>query len=273
MKDISLAKILQDVSALIGSLLPIAQLFFSQWVYAFDHVFLAKEQFVGISIITLIVSYIFIIAYLAKPYGELILPGQHRKHRKLQKYWSEYNKLQSNVNAAATASVFNQRTFENALKQFQDLKQPDAPRKINQDNHVSISVTFVVVCALIFVVLGFISNGGWIIASTQAVAYILLITFAALMLTIYKKINDNGTKWAENNRTRTDRAIKLAIDANGFGDLPQVTFVSQNSVGDFGSEFHVRTEYKGDIYDIVTDREAEYLVSITKLVNQPEVLT
>jgi len=273
MKDISLSKLIQDASALVGSLLPIAQLFFGQWSYAFDRVFLAKEQFLGISIITLIVSYILIVAYLAKPYGELLLPGQKRKNKRLQEYWSERNIIQSKVNVLATAANFDPRVFSKAIKELQDLKQPEAPKKINQDNHVSIAVWFVIICALSFVILSFVLNGGWIIACIQALCYILLVSFAALMLTIYKKINDNSSQYRENNRTRADKAIKLAIDANGFAELPQVTFISQTDVGDFGSQFKVTASYKDDIFDIVTNREAEFLISVTKQLPQESMNT
>lgn len=268
MKDISLSKILQDTSAIIGSLLPIAQLFFSKWIYAFDHIFIAKEQFLGISIITLIVSYVFIIAYLSSPYKELILPGQANKTKKLQKYWNDRNILQTKLNTFVGLMGITPNMVNKVLKDLQELKQPDSPKKIDSQNQISIVVGIVVLSTLIFVVLAFGPKAGWIVACLQSIAYVLLVAFSALMLTIYKRNSDNNSQWRENNRTRADRAIKLAIDANGFGNLPQVTFVSQIETGNIGAELIVRADYKNARYEIVTDREAEFLKSITKQTNQ-----
>lgn len=266
MKDITLSKLLQDISAVVGSVLPIAQLFFSQWAFAFDHVFLAKPQFLGISIVTLIVSYVLIVAYLAKPYAEILLPGQRSKHEKIQAYWAQHNTLQAQINTLTAASPnINEKLLSKALKQIQELKQPNLPRKINQDNHVAIAVTVVLLSAFIFIGLSFTNSQDGLILCAQSLTYILLVSFAALMLTIYKKINDNNNHWRHNNRTRADRAIKLAIDANGFTELPQVTFVAQYEAGNFGGEFHVIARYKDEAFNIATDRDAEYLISIEKI--------
>lgn len=268
MKDISLSKILQDTSAIIGSLLPIAQLFFSQWIYAFDHIFIAKEQFLGVSIVTLIVSYVFIIAYLSSPYKEFILPGQAKKTKKLQKYWNDRNILQTKLNTLIGLTSVTPNKVNKVLKDLQELKQPDNPIKIDSQNQVSIVVGIVVVSTLVFVFLAFGPSDIWIVACLQSIAYVLLVVFSALMLTIYKRNSDNSSQWRENNRTRADRAIKLAIDANGFGNLPQVTFVSQTETGNIGAELIVKAEYNNKKYEIVTDREAEFLKSITKQTNQ-----
>lgn len=263
MKDLTMSKLLQDTSAIIGSVLPIAQLFFSQWTFAFDHVFLAKPQFLGISIVTLIVSYVLIVAYLAKPYAEILLPGQRPKQERLQAYWAQRNTLQSQIDTLITAGPkIDEKLLIKIFKQTQALEQPVLPRKISQDNHIAIAVTIVILSAFLFVGLSFTSSQNGVILGFQSLAYILLVSFAALILTIYKKINDNNNHFKHNNRTRADKAIKLAIDANGFTDLPQVTFIGQYEAGNFNGEFHVIAEYKGKTFNITTDREAEYLISI-----------
>jgi|GEM_PF-4999618 len=264
MKDIPLSKLLQDVSAFIGGLLPLAQLFFYQWTYAFDNIFMAKDQFLGISIVTLIVSYILIIAYVTKPYSQLILPGQRKKDAKLQEYWNKRNQLQERANLLATEHPINVPAFNKVFKEMDNLKQPGMPLKINQENVVFICVFIAVVAALSFVMLSFTSSRPSWAQAIQSIAYIIFIAFSALMLTIYKKMSDNSAHWRRNNQTRADKAIKLAIDANGFTDLPQVAFINQYEAGNLGSEFHVRASYKTDIFEIVTDREAEYLISIQR---------
>jgi hypothetical protein len=125
MKDITLSKLLQDISAIVGSVLPIAQLFFNQWALAFDHVFLAKPQFLGISIITLVVSYVLIVAYLAKPYAEILLPRQRRKHENLQAYWIQRNALQVQIDTLVAANPrISEKALQKLFKRMQTLNRP-----------------------------------------------------------------------------------------------------------------------------------------------------
>ncbi len=264
MKDISLSKILQDVSALFGSLLPIAQLFFSQWAVAFNSVFIAKESFVGISIITLILSYIFIIAFLTAPYIEILLPFQKKKQKKLQEHWQKQNYLQQKINTLVSLPNVKPRIITEAYDNLMNSKQPENPLKIDSQNQVPVVVCSIVFVAVIFVVLAFVPNPSWLIAGMQSLAYILLIAFSALMLTIYKRISDNNANYKDNQRSRTEKAIKLAIDANGFGDLPQVTFVNQQQIDGYGGNLSVTVSYKDEQYEIVTDDSAEYLVAMRK---------
>ncbi len=264
MKDLTLSKLLKDISAIVGSLLPIIQLFFNQWSFAFDKVFLAKEYFLGISIITLVVSYVLIVAYLAKPYGEILLPRQRQKQEKQQSHWTTYNNLQVQINTLLGVPNFDQKALLKLFKQQHELKLPPAPLKIGPDNHVRIAVTGVILSALVFIGLSFTKSQEGYILCVQSIAYVLIVSFAALMLTIYKKLSDNNNQWKYNNRTRVERAIKLAIDANGFTKLPQVTFVDQYLSGNFPQDLHVRAEYNNEIFDIATDTNAEYLISITK---------
>jgi hypothetical protein len=270
MKDISIGKVLQDISAIIGSLLPIAQLFFSQWVYAFDKVFLAKEQFMGISIVTLVLSYVFIIAYLAKPYDEIVMPFQAKKRKKLQNYWNERPLLEAKLRNISELSNVTVKQITKHYNELIDLKQPEAPLKVDDQNRVKVIMGFVIVTSITFVFLVFIPLGGWLVQSIQAISYILLIVFSALMLTIYKSYSDNNNNWVTNNRTRANKAIKLAIDANGFGNLPQVTFVSQNEINGFTGQLNVKASFNDELYSIVTDREAQFLISVSKAAPQLE---
>jgi hypothetical protein len=264
MKDITLSRLVKDLSALIGSILPVAQLFFYQWTYAFDKVFLAKDKFVGISIITLIVSYVLIVAYLSNPYYELYLPNQQKKRKKMEEYWSKYNLIQYQINSLLNNPNPDEKKAIDLANRQVKLERPPAPLKIYQDNQVKVIVTIVILSAIIFVSGSFLNSENSLFQAIQAVSYILLVAFAAIMLTIYKKISDNSNHWKHNKKTRIDKAIKLAVDANGFTQLPQVTFIKQSEVIG-SSEFTVTVEYNEDKFEITTDSEAEHLISITKL--------
>lgn len=271
MKDLSINKLLQDISAIIGSLLPIIQLFFNQWVFAFDKVFLAKDQFLGISIITLIVSYIFIIAYLSNPFGEFLLPFQKSRQVKMQEYWNERNRLEVYLGAVANTPNVQQSIIKNILKDLSRLKQPKQPITINQQNQGKAVAIIIIVFAVLFLALGISQYSNTITSIFQATSYVLLISFSALMLTIYKKNSDNNTRYQDNRRTRVDRAIKLAIDANGFGKLPQVTFMSQEDTGQYNSNLKIKASYEDKVFEIITDGEAQFLVSVKEVVETPEV--
>jgi hypothetical protein len=267
MKDLSINKLLQDFSAIIGSLLPIAQLFLGQWVFAFDKVFLAKDQFLGVSIITVIVGYIFIIAYLSNPFGELVLLGQKKKQLTVQRYWNEKNRLENYLQFLNTFPNPQPSAVKKTLSALLDLVQPKPPLVINQQNQGKVIVSVVIISAIIFLSLGISHYSSPFTNILQAVSYVLLVTASALMLTIYKKNSDNNSYYRENRRTRVDKAIKLAIDANGFGNLPQVTFISQEDVGQFNGSLRVRASYENKVFEIETDSEAQFLISVKDVTN------
>lgn len=272
MKDISVNKFLQDISAIIGGILPIAQLFIGQWISAFNKVFLANDLLTVTSIITLIVSYMLILAYLHNPFGELVIPTQKKRQLAMQEYWNERNRLELYLGSLLNTPGAD-KTVRKALNKLIDLKQPKPPIKIDPQNQAKVVVMIIVITAILFLALGVGRFSGPFINITQVVMYVLFVSFSALMLTIYKKNSDNNSRYIENVRMRANRAIKLAIDANEFGPLPQVTFMSQEETGPYNSGFKVVVSYKRKSYEIITDREAQYLQSVRKVVpnsdNQP----
>lgn len=77
-KENSSSRALQEISIVIAGVLPIAQLFFAKLPEAFTQLFISPQYFTGVSIITLILSYIFIIAYQSRPFFTLTLPFQKK---------------------------------------------------------------------------------------------------------------------------------------------------------------------------------------------------
>lgn len=269
MKSGSVSKFLQDVSAILASILPIAQLFFYRFDEVFDKVFIAKEHFLGVSIITLLLSYIFIIAYLTKPYAELVLPFQGKRKKKLQDYYTKTKALNDLLNTIRTTFVSREQT-ETVNEQINKLEQPARPVSINGENQVSVYFTVVLLSALIFISTSFLPDPNFVIGGIQSVAYMFLIAFAALMLTLYKKLIDQNREWKENNVDRTRKSIELAVSSNCFGNLPQVKFIAQFESDGFPRVYHVIASYKESTYDIVTDANADYLISFEELPQQPQ---
>lgn len=250
------SKFLQSISVFVASILPILQLFFSQFSVAFDHIFLAKDYFVGISVLTLLLSYVCIIAYLNRPYVELLLPlpGARKRNQALQNYRSKRNDILEEMNKSRDHDYKKYTRLHNALLQ---LEQPRAPYKINQDNILSHLVTFTVVTAMLFIVSAFV--GGAIFSVVQSLSYMVLIPSIALVLTIYRRNSINQTEWRNNRRNRAQKAIKLATDSNCFGVLPQVKFVEQFESSGFPQTYHVVATYKQKTYEIITDTNADYM--------------
>lgn len=98
-KENTSSSIFQDFSSLAAGLLPILQLFFDKLPDAFTKLFLATNYFTGISIVTLIISYIIIIAYQTRPFFTWTFPFQKGRLEK-------YNNYLMKLNAASVAKTW-----------------------------------------------------------------------------------------------------------------------------------------------------------------------
>lgn len=253
--------ILKDFSSILASLLPILQLLLIRIPEAVAVIFLQPEYFTSISIITLVMSYVFIIAYQTTPYLHITLPFQKDRVAKFNEYVRLTNEASSAKNfvAGEQATVVKIDMFLEGLKKPKPVKQPV---RITQDNIVLICVVTITLNALSFIILGQLSNDSLVYSITQSLNYVLLITATALILTVYRR-NDLANKKNEHNqRERTNKAIKLARDSNCFGNLPQVKLISSFQDNDLPSNYHVWVEHKGQKYEIITDYNAIKIVAV-----------
>ncbi len=262
-KDGNNSRLLQDFSVLAANLLPIVQLFFVRLPEGVTKLFLEPKYFTGVSIVTLFLSYVVIIAYQVKPYATLTLPFQ-RKHK--AKYNDYVNKL-SELNTARTVEAGEKLTQSKLkkLQQYLETKPVKPPFQISSDNLVSICVGMVAVSGIGFIVLGQLPNRLWF-SIIQSVFYVCLIVFSVLVLTLYRKVYASNKEYEYDETHKTARSIQLAIQANSFGLLPQVQYISSfDDNGTFPQTHHVRVKYGDKQYEIVSDRQGKQLFAVYEL--------
>ncbi len=260
MKDSSASKLLQDVSAVLATILPIAQLFFARLPDAVTSLFIAQSKFVGISVITLLFSYVLIVSYQVRPWFSWILPYPKRSDA-YDKYLAKLSKA-----TELTKDIGNQgeKTPNSKIKKLVALlesKPAKPPIRIDQNNIVFICIFFIVLNTLSFVWLSFYSYftyAGWL----QSINYIFIISLSAVVLTVYKKLSDNEKEWAEIRENRIQKAIDLARLSNCFANIPQVKFISAFETNSFPQRFHVWVEYERQKFEIITDSRGDELIAV-----------
>lgn len=257
----------QDLSTLLASVIPVLQLFLTQLPPSVKSTFLASEQFVSVSIITLIISYVTIIAFQAKPWFEIVLPFQGKKKRKYQDYIRRVNEVSAASNFVsaeqATASKINE--FLERLE-VEPVKEPS---KLRRDNIISFGLIMIIINAVCFIIISFLGYSDlW--AALQSINYVFTVVFSVLVLSVYRNTVQNNLRFEEENKTKTQRAIELARSFNVFGELPQVRVVESFEPSGFPSNLNIIAECKGTYYEIITDSSATKFLRGRKLPNFKE---
>lgn len=259
--------VLQELTNLLAVLLPVAQVAFIYLPDSLKGLFLLQETFLAVSLVTLLMSYVSLIAYKAKPWFVFVLPI-HKK--KMQKYNDWQNEIYQTTNEISQIS--NEHSQQNRVTELRSKldklfrKNIRQPYKIDLENRIGVLLSLLFVNALAFLIIG-LSNveGFWRII--QSLNYFFIIILSVLILVIYRDSSDNNKKYSENLRLSSDRAIQLAIKANCFGLPPQVTFISTHGGAGIDNNF-VRVEFKNEQYEICTNSEASKLVYCLKLPEQ-----
>lgn len=261
MRDESTAhRLLQDFSTLVGALLPLAQLFAANQPTILKDLLLADTKFAGVTLITLVLSYVLIIAYLARPWFILTLPFQAKKSEKYDNYLRQLNEA-----SAANNFVHGEQPTDRKIQDFINnlaVNPVKPPLQIKFNNVVSTSVTIIFLSSLAFVVTGLVGIPDVTLVILQSVSYILLLSFTALALTVYYRNSQDNRRNEQEQKVKTQQAISLATDANAFGLIPQVKFISCFDDDAIPSNHHVWVEYQGQKYEIITDYRAQRLVAV-----------
>ncbi len=250
----------QDISSLAASVLPILQLFFAQLPEAVRNTFQAQSHFTGISLVTLLLSYILIIAFQSKPWFEIVLPWQ-RKARK------EYLEYQDRLYKGSTALDKLGEEHGKEVSEYVEMlkeKPVSAPSTLKRDNLVSFATSVVIVSAVAFLILALLPHDTWV-AIVQSISYVLLITFSVLILSVYRSTIQNNTRYEEERATKVIRAIDLAIEHNVFTHQPSVRVVESFDAAGYPDNLNIVAEYEGQYYHVITDSTARRLIRGRKL--------
>lgn len=261
MRESPTTKPLQELSLLVASLLPIVQLFFARLPEAVTAIFLAEEMFIGVSLVTLILSYVFIVAYQIRPWFSLTLPFQSKRVAEYQGYLNRLNQASELRKEMANSSkAIDKKKLAEFEKMLERAVKP--PRALNPDNLLILLIAMVITSTVVFISLGIGASGGWA-EVLQAVCYVIIIAASTLILSIYKRISDNDREWSETRTARTQKAVQLATINNTFANLPQVKYISsfENNQG-LQVQYHVWVEYQEQKYEIITDNRADYLIAV-----------
>lgn len=257
------SNLLRDLSTVTATLLPIIQLFFTNLPKGIKEIYQEPEYFTGVSIVTLIVSYVLIVAYQISPWFSFTIPFQGKRPIKYQDYIRKTNEASASYRftAGEQASVAK---IDNYLKKL-NIKPVKPPLKFSYSNLSFLCVFLILSNTISFVVIGQITNPDPWLTIVQSLNYIVIISFTALLLTVYYKLTQNSKEWEADQINRTKRAINLAIFANGFDPIPAPKFMSAYEDSNFPSNYHVFVEYKDDQYEVITDPKGAKLIAVIKI--------
>ncbi len=252
---------LLDVTSLLAVVLPVAQISFVYLPTGLKDIFIQQSAFLGVSLVTLVMSYISIVAYKARPWFNFVFPF-HKKRME------DYNAWQQKMYQASAAMNFvnGEQASEEKITKFLkglETKKVSRPFQINNENRIGIFLGLLFVNALAFLVIGLTKSTGGL-ATLQSLNYFFIIILAVLMLVIYRDTTNNNKRYNDDLKLSTSRAIELAIRNNCFTPQPQVKFISTHG-GEGMNDNFVRVEFGGEQYEICTNPGATKLIYCLKL--------
>ncbi len=261
---------LLDATSLLALLLPIAQLAFVYLPSSLKGIYLQQEAFLGVSLVTLLMCYVSIVAYKSRPWFVFVLPFRRKK-------MAEYEEAQRKIYEASSAINFVNGEMASLTKITKFIKglntaHPRRPFVVDADNRIGVFITVLFANVLLFLILGLNSSTGWL-ATLQSVNYFFIIIFSVLVLVIYRDTTNNNKRYNEELRLSTSRAIDLAIRNNCFTPQPQVKFISTHG-GEGMANYVVQVEFEGDNYEICTNPNASKLIycyKLSKMSNESDV--
>lgn len=256
-------KLSQEISTLISGLLPIIQLFFAKLPEGVTQIFLKIDYFTGVSIVTLVISYVFILTYQARPFFFIRLPFQKKQDNKYQAYIRELNELNA-LRSKLDSFQARRVDLESFVKKLED-SPVKPPKQFTAESLINLSVAMVLVNAMIFIVLGILHNQMIVFAIIQAISYVLLISFTALLLSVYYRTTANNKHFEQDQKERAKKVIDMATFANVFGNIPQVVFLAAFEDNGLPSSLHVIVEFNQDKYELIAEQRGRYLIAAHKL--------
>lgn len=252
---------LLDLTSLLAVVLPVAQISFVYLPDGLKSIFIQRQSFLGISLLTLFMSYISIVAYKARPWFIFVFPFHKKK-------MDEYNVWQQKIYQSANVTKTfddSQTSLDKISKFLKDLeaKPVKRPFQINSENRIGIFLCLLFASALVFLILG-LTNSKGALATIQSLSYFFMIILAVLILIIYRDTTNNNRRYNDDLRFSTSRAIELAIQGNCFSPRPQIKFISTHG-GDIINNNYVRVEFENEQYEICTNTDSTKLVYCFKL--------
>lgn len=254
-------ELLVNISSTLAVLLPLIQLAFIYLPEGLTRLYVLPDTFLGASLITLMMSYISIIAFKTRPWSPIVLPFHKKQFNEYNDWQRRLYEVKSTLDAASKNQI-NDKLIKNYLDLLEK-KSIKKPFQIDSENRVSILMVLLFISVLGFLIIGLNYSTGWL-AIIQPVLYFFTIIISVLVLVIYRDTAQNSKRYSDLVAQSSQKAIELAIEANCFQEKPQVKFISTHG-GEGISDVFVRVEFKSNQYEIRTNYEVTKLIYCFKL--------
>ena len=240
-----------QVAALISVLLPVLQFFF-QWLPSnLSGIFLGRDIFFFVSVLTFVLSLLVIFWYRTNPYFRILPFWEQDNQRKYAKYLRNTNP---------------QTHTPDEIKKVKDVVK--APFEITPSLIASVSIPVILVLGLLFVWLGlnYQANSSILLQIFQAFVYMLTVILCAFSATYFYILIEGRQEWVRTNQTKIQRAIQLAIENNGIPEIPRINYLASGEFSQsFPPRFSVITKVEEKKYCITTDQRADILYSVEEI--------
>jgi hypothetical protein len=166
--------LLQELTNVLAVLLPLAQVSFVYLPDSLKGLFLSQDTFLSVSLITLLMSYVSLIAYKARPWSTIVLPIHRKQMKKYNDWQQEIFQINDEINKISNDYLQHNRLSKLRSKLDKLLsKNIKQPYQINSENRVGVLLTLLLINAIIFLVIG-LSTTNHIWSTVQSISYFFL---------------------------------------------------------------------------------------------------
>lgn len=241
-----------NLGSVIAYLAPFLQLFLFQIIDARTSLILFHEDFLLVSIITAIISYLVISVLRALPYIRINLtPWRNRA------YNTFLNRTDPRMVYAEAIQTYIMRN-----------KEPAKPWHFENSNAHRFTIPASIAFFGLFMWIGLVNAEiqtippKWQFA--QALLYLFFVTTIIFQIALHYISNSEHRNHLAMRQERFNKIVGLLIENNALYNLPSVRFVMQKESNEIGNR-HLLTivEVGGVYYEVMSDAEANYLVRVS----------
>lgn len=243
---------LNNLGSLIAYLAPFLQLFLFQVVDAKTKLILFHEDFLLVSIVTAIISYLVISVLRSFPYVRINLTVWRNRA-----YNTFLNRTDPRMVYAEAIQTYVMRN-----------KEPARPWYFENSNAHHFTIPVSIVFFGLFLWIGFANAGlqtippKWQFA--QALLYLFFVTTIISQIALHYISNSVRREHLAMQRERFNKIVGLLIENNALYNLPSVRFVMQEESNEINNRRLLTVvEVNGEYYKVISDTEANYLIQVS----------
>ncbi len=233
----------QNFSTVLALLLPVLQVFFKFLPEQSKSIFLIKDYFLIVSIVSAVFAYLLIIGFKNTVYFQFTF--NRKRNRKYKKY---LNKIDT--------SIYNDEEVRENTKKYYS----EPPYWINSGNIYYLLIPVLLILILLFLGIGlfFKNEPNNLLIFTQMICYILLVALTSLTLAAFY-INDSNNKKRETIKKEKYRRItQLLYETRALPEFPIIEFIGQGQLT-FDTLTTVIKVNNDKVYRVESDTDAGVL--------------